>query len=102
ATPASPNQSSNLAMTISGSHWVGTQCAVACDVTEPGSRSDQLSRDSRPKRRWEQVCGLLSGPAKSITATSSTVASSRAGRMTRTIEDAPSAEPDSGAGTAPG
>ena len=36
ATPASPNHSSLRAITTSGSHWVGSHCAVAYVLTEPG------------------------------------------------------------------
>ena len=51
--PARPSQSSTLAITISGSHCVGTQCAVANVLTVPGSRSDQPDRSSWPNRRWK-------------------------------------------------
>ena len=53
ATPARPNRSSVLAITISDSHCVGTQSAVANVLTLPGWRSDQPCRNSCPKRRWK-------------------------------------------------
>jgi len=41
ATPASPKVCSSQAITISGSHWVGSHDAVAKVLTEPGCQSDQ-------------------------------------------------------------
>ena len=53
ATPARPKDCSSLAITISGSHWVGSHDDVANELTEPGCHSDQWSRNSAPKRRWK-------------------------------------------------
>jgi hypothetical protein len=54
ATPGSPNHSSTCAITTCGSHWVGTQSAVANVLTEPGWRSGHAPvRNSWPKRRWK-------------------------------------------------
>src|SRR4051794_23759387 len=71
AMPARPSQSSVLAITTSGSHWVGTQWAVAKVLTEPGSRSDQPLRNSCPNRRWKYVSKFASGTARALTSAAS-------------------------------
>ena len=61
ATPASPNQSPDFAITISGSHCVGSQCAVAKVLTEPGCRSDQRSQELLTEAQVEVGVGVVEG-----------------------------------------
>src|SRR4029079_10922048 len=83
ASPASPNHCSVRVITISESHWVGTQSRVAKVLTLPGWRSDHPFRNSSPNLRWKYVSVLVSGRAQLTTRETRIVSSARGGRKRR-------------------